>query len=172
MSNKLDAGGPMPEMTLNTAGGGQAQIGGKRSGWQAVFVYRGLHCPICKTYLGKLEAMKDKFAALDTEIVTVSGDPKDKADKFAEEVGLTLPVAYDLSVAQMKELGLYISTPRSDAETDRPFPEPGLFIVSPEGKAHIVEIANAPFVRPDLDLIVRGLDRARDGYPTRGTMPA
>ena len=101
----------------------------------------------------------------------MSGDPKDKAEKFAEEVGLTLPVAYDLSVAQMAELGLYVSTPRSDTETDRPFPEPGLFIVSPEGKAHIVEIANAPFVRPDLDLIVRGLDRARDGYPTRGTMP-
>jgi peroxiredoxin len=171
MSSKLDAGGPMPEMTLNAVGGGKAKIGGMRTGWQAVFVYRGLHCPICKSYLGKLEAMKDKFAALDTEIVTVSGDPKEKAEKFAEEVGLTLPVAYDLSVAQMKALGLYISTPRSDTETDRPFPEPGLFIVSPEGKTHIVEIANAPFVRPDLDLIVRGLDRARDGYPTRGTMP-
>jgi peroxiredoxin len=171
MSTKLDAGAPMPEITLNAAGGGSLTIGGPRSGWQAVFVYRGLHCPICKSYLGKLEAMKDKFAALDTELVTVSGDPKEKAEAFAEEVGLTIPVAYDLSIAQMTELGLYISTPRSGAETDRPFPEPGLFIVSPEGKAHIVEIANAPFVRPDLDLIVRGLDKAREGYPTRGTMP-
>jgi peroxiredoxin len=171
MSTKLDAGAAMPEMTLNAVGGGSAKIGGTRAGWQAVFVYRGLHCPICKTYLGKVEAMKDKFAAQDTELVMVSGDPKEKAEAFASEVGLTIPVAYDLSIAQMKQLGLYISTPRSDTETDRPFPEPGLFIVSPEGKAHIVEIANAPFVRPDLDLIVRGLDRARDGYPTRGTMP-
>jgi len=100
----------------------------------------------------------------------VSGDPKDKAESFAEEVGLTVPVAYDLSIPQMKQLGLYVSTPRSDAETDRPFPEPGLFVVSPEGKAHIIEIANAPFIRPELDMVVRGIERAKDGYPTRGTM--
>lgn len=170
MSNKLDAGASMPEMTLDAVGGGTVTLGGARDGWQAVFVYRGLHCPICKSYLGKLEAMKDKFAALDTELLAVSGDPKEKAEAFAAEVGLTLPVAYGLSVEQMGALGLYVSTPRSDTETDRPFPEPGLFVVSPEGKAHIVEIAKAPFIRPDLDLVVRGLDRARDGYPIRGTM--
>jgi peroxiredoxin len=170
MSSKLDAGAVMPEITLNAVGGGQARLGGARDGWQAIFVYRGLHCPICKTYLGKLEAMKDRFAALDTELLVVSGDPKDKAEAFSAEVGLTMPVAYDLSVEQMGALGLYVSTPRNDTETDRPFPEPGLFVVNPEGKAHIVEIANAPFIRPDLDLVVRGLDRARDGYPIRGTM--
>lgn len=170
MSKKLPAGADLPEMKLAAVGGGAVTLGGPRAGWQAVFVYRGLHCPICKTYLGKVEAKLGEFADLGAEVVAVSGDPKEKAEAFAGEVGLTMPVAYDLSVAQMRELGLYISTPRSDTETDRPFPEPALFLTTPEGKLQIVEIANAPFVRPDLDLILRGLDRGKEGYPIRGTM--
>ena len=31
------------------------------------------------------------------------------------------PVGYDLSLDQMRKLGLYISTPRSEKETDRRF---------------------------------------------------
>jgi peroxiredoxin len=170
MSKKLPAGSDLPQMTLPAVGGGEVALGGPREGWQAIFVYRGLHCPICKTYLGKLEGKLAEFAELGAEVVAVSGDPKEKAEAFAKEVGLTMPVGYDLSVAQMRDLGLYISSPRSDTETDRPFPEPALFVTTPEGKLQIVEIANAPFVRPDLDLIVRGLNRGREGYPVRGTM--
>lgn len=170
MSNKLPAGSDLPTMTLPTVGGGQVALGGERDGWQVIFVYRGLHCPICKAYLAKVEAKLGEFAELGAEVVAVSGDPKEKADDFAKEVGLTIPVAYDLSVAQMRELGLYLSSPRSDAETDRPFAEPGLFIVNPQGKLQIVEIANAPFIRPDLDWLLRGLKLGQDGYPIRGTM--
>lgn len=170
MTQKLPAGSALPEISLPKVGGGTVRLGGTRDGWQAIFVYRGLHCPICKTYLGKLEQKLGEFAELGAEVVAVSGDPKEKADAFTEEVGLTMPVAYDLSVEQMKSLGLYVSTPRSDTETDRPFPEPGLFVTTPEGNVQIVEIANAPFVRPDLDLVVRGLSRGKEGYPVRGTM--
>lgn len=67
-------------------------------------------------------------------------------------------------------LGLYISAPRSPNETDRLFPEPGLFVVNPEGKAHIIDVSNAPFARPDLRGVLNGLKfiRERD-YPIRGT---
>lgn len=170
MPTKIAAGTDLPEMTLPAAGGGEVSLGGQRDRWQAVFVYRGLHCPICKTYLGKLEAKLGELAALGADVVAVSGDPKEKAEAFAREVGLSMPLGYDLSVEQMRRLGLYISAPRSEAETDRPFPEPALFVITPEGKVQIVEIANAPFVRPDLDLVVRGLAKAKEGYPIRGTM--
>ena len=33
----------------------------------------------------------------------------------------------------MQALGLYVSTPRSPQETDRPFAEPGLFLINPDG---------------------------------------
>lgn len=170
MSKKLPAGADLPQIKLAAVGGGEVALGGQGEKWQAIFVYRGLHCPICKTYLGKVEAKLGEFADMGAEVIAVSGDPKEKAEAFAEEVGLTMPVGYDLSVAQMRDLGLYISTPRSDTETDRPFPEPALFLTTPDGKVQIVEIANAPFVRPDLDLILRGLNRGKEGYPIRGTM--
>lgn len=110
MSEKLPAGSDLPEVRLPAVGGGETVLGGKREGWQAIFVYRGLHCPICKAYLGKVEAKLAEFAELGAEVVAVSGDPKEKAEAFAKEVGLTMPVGYDLSVAQMRELGLYISS--------------------------------------------------------------
>lgn len=170
MSDKPKAGGPMPRITLPTVGGGEARLGDTAGRWQAIFVYRGLHCPICKSYLARVEEKRTAFADLGADVLVVSGDPKEKAEAFAAEVGLSVPVAYDLGVDQMRELGLYVSAPRSDAETDRPFPEPGFFLVSPAGAAHVVEIANAPFVRPEIDLILRGLKAAGGGYPVRGTL--
>jgi peroxiredoxin len=170
MSEKLAAGGAMPEITLPTVGGGQATIGGAKERWQMVVVYRGLHCPICKNYTAKIEALKDKFDELDTDILFVSGDTGEKAKAFADEVGLGLPVAHDLSVEQMRALGLYVSEPRP-TETDRPFPEPGLFVVNENGQAHIVDVSNAPFVRPEPELIIRGITHIKkNDYPIRGTL--
>ena len=96
MSQKLSAGGPIPEITLPTIDGGEAKIGGIKDRWQMIIVYRGLHCPICKNYTAKIEALKDKFDELDTDILFVSGDNAEKAKSFADEVGLNRPVAYDL----------------------------------------------------------------------------
>ena len=66
-------------------------------------------------------------------MVGVSGDPEGKAAAMVESAGLTFPVAYGLAIEQMRDLGLYISHPRSPEETDRPFPEPGMFAVNADG---------------------------------------
>ena len=68
---------------------------------------------------------------------------------MAEE-GWRFPVGCDLSPDETRRLGLYIAEPRSPQETDRPFPEPGLFVINPEGQAHIIDISKAPFAQPDL----------------------
>ena len=81
------------------------------------------------------------------------------------------PFAYGLSVEQMKELGLYISDPRSPQETDHAFAEPGVFVVNSEGKIQLVELSNNPFVRPELQALVNGLVWIRNpdnNYPVRG----
>ena len=45
-------------------------------------------------------------------------------------------------------------------------------IVNAEGQLQIVEIANAPFVRPDLDTLLGGLGFVIEkNYPIRGTHP-
>lgn len=166
---KLEAGSDMPNLSLPTVGGGRVDLG-KANGWQVVVVYRGRHCPICRTYLKTLDGLLDEFKNIDTQVIAVSGDPQDKAESEAREEGWRFSVAYGLSPDQMRELGLYISEPRSPEETDRPFPEPGLFVINPAGKIHIVDVSNAPFARPDLHDVLNGLRFIQDRhYPIRGT---
>jgi hypothetical protein len=76
---------------------------------------------------------------------------------------------YDLSVEQMYRLGLYVSAPRSAEETDRPFSEPGVFVLNPQGQVQIVDVSNAPFARPDLKALLKGVRFVMDKeYPIRG----
>ena len=71
----------------------------------------------------------------------------------------------------MRALGLYISEPRSPRETDRPFPEPALFVVNPQGNIQIIDISNAPFARPDLNAVLKGLKFIQEKqYPIRGML--
>jgi peroxiredoxin len=170
MSTKLKPGTAMPTMKLAKVGGGTAEIGGKRDKWQAVVVYRGLHCPLCKRYLTTLNSLVEGFHAINAEVIAVSADPKEKAETEKKELDLGFEVAYDLSRDQMRALGLYISDPRSPQETDRPFAEPGLFLVNPAGQAQVIEISNAPFARPDLNGILNGLKMTQErGFGPRGT---
>ena len=79
-------------------------------------------------------------------------------------------VGYGLSIEQMHSLGLYISDPRSPEETDRPFAEPGVFLINEKGTLQLVDISNAPFSRPDLNALVGGIDFIRSNdYPIRRT---
>lgn len=170
MSDKLGAGAPVPAITLDRVGGGTVMIGGARQGWQLVVVYRGKHCPICKRYLTGLKDLVEGYKAANTEVVAISGDPREKADAFAAEIQPNFAVGYGLSIADMRRLGLYVSNPRSPQETDRDFPEPGLFLVNPGGRAQVVDISNAPFARPDLGAVLNGLKFIQEkDYPVRGT---
>ncbi|MGB5444408.1 MAG: thioredoxin peroxidase, partial [Psychromonas sp.] len=85
---------------------------------------------------------------------------------------ISYPIAYGLTEEQMKTLGLYISQPRSEQETDHNFSEPGMFIVNEQGNLQAVDISNGPLLRPELDVVLRGLTfvRSQDGYPIRGTV--
>ncbi|MCH8237208.1 MAG: AhpC/TSA family protein [Proteobacteria bacterium] len=169
MSEKIKSGGPLPELDLPLAGGGEVRLGGARDGWQMIVVYRGLHCPICKKYLGRLNGMAGDFNEIGIEVVTLSGDPEDKAETAKSEWALDIPVAYGLSTDQMKGWGLYISEPRPQ-ETGHQFPEPALFVINPDGNVHMAEVCNAPFIRPDLDTLLGGLKFVlANDYPIRGT---
>lgn len=171
---KFQAGKVFPEIIIPSVGGDNVTLGKPENGhdWQMVVVYRGKHCPICVQYLEKLEVLKQQFFYIGVDLLVVSGDPQVKAEAQVEENNMTLPVGYDLSIADMKKLGLYISNPRSAQETDRPFSEPGIFVINQEGKLQVTDISNAPFSRPNLDQLVWWLNLIRDSannYPIRGT---
>jgi peroxiredoxin len=169
-TSKLAAGGAFPAVCVPRLGGGEIAPSTMR-GWRLVVVYRGRHCPLCKIYLKTLDDLLEAFEAASVSVVAFSGDPEEKAAADVAEHGWRFPVGYGLGVAQMRELGLYVSEPRSPQETDRPFPEPGLFLLNPEGRLQIVDISNAPFARPDLHGVLRGAKLIQErNYPIRGTL--
>jgi len=172
MMTRLEAGQKFPKIDAHKLGGDVMTLGVPTDGhdWQMVVVYRGLHCPKCKDYLARLDELVGDFNALGVDVVAVSGDPKDKAQAMVDEKNLKVTMGWGLTIDQMKTLGLYISDPRSPQETDRPFPEPGLFVINGDGNIQILDISNAPFARPDLNVLLNGVKFIREkDYPIRGT---
>jgi len=173
-NTKFAAGDEFPEITLPKVGGGELILGQPLNGndWQMVVVYRGKHCPLCTKYLQRLEQLKESFFEVRVDIVAVSADDETKASAHVSDMGLSFPVAYDLSIENMQTLGLYISHPRSPQETDKPFAEPGIYVINDKGQVQVTDISNAPFSRPELEPFVSGLRFIRDpenNYPIRGT---
>jgi len=169
-STKLQAGSPFPAVRWGKIGGGVIDPKGAQ-GWRLLVIYRGKHCPLCKKYFKTLDGMLDEFKAANVAVMAVSADPEEKAQIDVAEHQWRFPVGYGLTTDQMRQLGLYISEPRSPQETDRPFAEPGLFVINPEGTVQIVDISNAPFSRPDLAGILHGLKFIQEKqYPIRGTL--
>ncbi|WP_421701319.1 peroxiredoxin-like family protein [Aliiroseovarius sp.] len=171
MHNALSSAAPFPVTTVSRLGGGTLTLGKPETAdWQLILVYRGLHCPICRGYMEDLEPRLSEFAEIGIEVVIVSADPVEKAEKLRADHAPTVPIGFDLSIAQMKMLGLYVSAPRTPQETDRPYAEPGLFLVNPEGHLHMVDISNAPFLRPELDKLPARIKFVLDNdHPIRGT---
>lgn len=172
---KPQPGQALPDITIPRLGGGEMALGQPAEGadWGLLIVYRGKHCPLCHRYLSGFAPIADRLAAIGVSVQVISGDGEEKARAFVDETGLGVPVGYGLTVPQMRELGLYVSDPRSPQETDRPFPEPGVYAVNPDGLLQIVGISNAPFARPDLEALTRGLEFILEkGYPIRGTHAA
>jgi len=116
--------------------------------------------------------MVAEFNDVGIDIVAVSADSEERAKIQIAEIQPNFDVGYNLSIPQMQELGLYITTPRSEAESDRPFAEPAFFIVNEHDQTQIVDISNIAFGRPELKTVLRGLKHIRSpgkNYPIRGT---
>ena len=127
---------------------------------------------MCTKYLTQLEQLKESFFETGVDVVAVSADGETKANAHVSDMGLSFPVAYGLSIEQMQTLGLYISHPRSPQETDKPFAEPGIYVINDNGLVQVTDISNAPFARPELEPFASGLGFIRDpenDYPIRGT---
>jgi peroxiredoxin len=144
-------------------------IGQKKERWTMLFVYRGKHCPRCKRYLNKLNDALSSWTEV-MDVVVVSADTQEKAKADKEEFGWTFDLGYGLSEKQMRDLGLYVSEPLSEAETTGLFAEPGAFAIRPDGSLMLVDISNGPAARPDLEELLDGMKFNIDNdRPVRGT---
>ena len=166
---KPRVGEPIEPTSFPALKGGSIEVGQPKDRWTMLFVYRGKHCPRCKRYLNKLSAaLPDWTGKMD--VVVVSADTKEKAQADQDEFGWAFDLCYGLTEAQMRALGLYVSTPLSEAETTDNFAEPGAFAIRPNGTLMLVDISNGPASRPDLEELLDGMNFNIDNdRPVRGT---
>jgi peroxiredoxin len=163
---------PAPPLTAKLTGGGTWSLGtDKPSALDMIVVYRGLHCPICKTYLGELEAKLPEFTKRGVNVIAISTDSQDRAEKAKAEWGLNnLKVGYDLTIDNARAWDLFISSAIRDGEPPQ-FSEPGLFLVKPDGSLFFSSRGSAPWGRPPLDQMLRGIDIATERkMPARGEL--
>ncbi|KUP90803.1 AhpC/TSA family protein [Tritonibacter horizontis] len=173
-SEKRAARTVFPALSLPVLAGGTRDISKPKDGleWMLVLVYRGKHCPLCTTYLQQLNSTLPDLNAQGVDVVAVSADSRDRALAQMADVDPKFDVAYGLTIPQMQEMGLYISSPRNGMDVEAPFAEPGLFVLDNAGVLQIVDISNVPFARPDLAWIAKGIGFRRGPMkdaPVNGT---
>jgi peroxiredoxin len=148
-----------------------------------VIVYRGVHCPICVSYIKEVEAYYQNAKSQGYDIVAISMDPKEKADQFANKVlvaastdegteraMLELPIAYGLTEEEARQWGLYLSTKIEGSHEPEVFSEAGLFVICPDNTVFMSQVQSAPFTRPNFSQLIGGLNFAAENkYPARGT---
>lgn len=165
----------MPDLDLPLVSGGHFDIADARPEKFLLMVfYRGLHCPKCEAQLKAIDAQYDKLTSEGYEIVAISMDSQERAEKTKDEWDIrTLPLAYNLPLLSAKAYGLFISDGRPDSDEPKIFSEPALFVVKPDRSLYAQYVQNTPFGRPPLDDIVEGLEFVLENdYPTRGTSTA
>ncbi|UWQ31592.1 AhpC/TSA family protein [Leisingera sp. M527] len=164
-----------PELTLPTLDHGPFDLSAETSERGTVICfYRGLHCPICATYLKEFEKKVSAFAERGVDCIAISSDGEERTRAMADKIeAKDLRFGYDLPLSVAKDWGLYISTSRGKTsigiEEPALFSEPGLFLVTPEQTLYYGAVQTMPFVRPHFAELVAALDFAiPNNYPARG----
>ncbi|HEX9584835.1 MAG TPA: peroxiredoxin-like family protein [Gammaproteobacteria bacterium] len=166
---------PTPDLEVETVDGGTWRLSDQSpEHFTMVVAYRGLHCPICKTYLRELDRNYEEFKKRGIETIAVSTDEKDRAETTKKDWGLeNLPIGYGMSIDTARDWGLFISTGKgpTSAGVEEPakFNEPGLFLVRPDKTLYAASFATMPFARPHFKEVLGALDFIIDkDYPARG----
>jgi peroxiredoxin len=152
------------------AGGGPWKLSDPRNErFLLLVVYRGYHCPICKRYIPRLEALLDQFTELGVKVVALSTDDEHRAAKTKAEWQLDkLTLAYGLSIEDARKLGLFVSRGMKESEPEL-FAEPGLFIIEADNTLYASSIQSMPFTRPDLEELLGAVKYIMaNRYPARG----
>ncbi|WP_299943117.1 peroxiredoxin-like family protein [uncultured Microbulbifer sp.] len=166
---------PVPRLALETLSSGTFDLSRDNPEFATLVVfYRGLHCPICATYLKELGGVSAEFLESGVKTIAISSDNESCARKMAEKVGYPeLRVGYDLPLSVAKEWGLYLSSGRGTTsigiEEPALFSEPGVFLVRKDCTLYFAIVQTMPFVRPHFKEMLGALKFVQENnYPARG----
>ena len=164
-----------PSLSLPLVGGGTWSLAESApENFTLLVFYRGWHCPACRNQLHDIRDLLPEFAKRGVKVMAISTDGADRAGQTVEKWELgDLPVAYDLTLEQAREWGLYVSTSRGltsiGIEEPVRFNEPGLFLIKPDGTVYFAAIQSAPFARPKTQDLLNAVDFVlANDYPARG----
>jgi peroxiredoxin len=168
-----------PQLSVSTVDGPAWDLHAQRpETFTMVVFYRGLHCPICKTYLGELNRLADEFAQRGVNVIALSSDSQERAETTKRDWKLdAITIGYGLSIEAARSWNLYISTSRGmtsiGVEEPATFSEPGLFLIKPDGTLYYISTQSMPFARPGWRELLAAIDFvvAKD-YPARGELAA
>jgi peroxiredoxin len=175
MAPRLVPRGPVPALALDTLGDARWVLAERKPGkFLLVAFYRGLHCPICKGWLGELDKLQDELGRREVESIAVSCDERERAQRARDDWGLVrLAIGYGLAIDAAREWGLFISSGRgtTSAGVEEPalFAEPGVFLIRPGGELYASVVSSMPFARPHFREILQAVDFiVSKDYPARG----
>lgn len=159
-----------PELRIATVGGEPWRLADQQpERFTLIVFYRGLHCPVCRKQLKELERRLDEFASRGVEVIAISGDTRESAERGRDEWKLEhLPIGFGLSVEAMRDWGLFVSHRIKDDEPEL-FSEPAVFLISSDGTVFYEAINSMPFGRPSFDDLLGAIDFIGEhDYPARG----
>ena len=126
--------------------------------------YRGIFCPICRTWLADLDRAVPQFERRGVSVIALSCDRKGSAERAITEWGLkNLRVGYNLDVEDARRAGLYISegrglNPSTNLKEPMLFAEPALMLVTPEGELYAAWVQSTPFARVHIAEVLTAVD--------------
>lgn len=165
----------LPELVVPTLSGTTWSLAAATpERFSLIVFYRGLHCPICTTYVAELNKSVPEFKARGVEPIAISTDTEERARRAEAKWGLSqVTVGHSLAIEAARAWGLYISSGRGVTSTgvEEPplFNEPGAFLARPDQTLYWAAVQSMPFARPHFREILAALDFviAKD-YPARG----
>jgi peroxiredoxin len=168
----------VPALSVKTVAGPAWTVGERKpERFTLAAFYRGLHCPVCRGYLGELAKLEPEFRGRGVDVVAISSDTEERARRAVTDWQLgSLTVGYGLDLVAARDWGLFISTSRgmTSAGIEEPaqFSEPGVFLIRTDGTLYWSAIQTMPFARPHFRELLSAIDFViAKNYPARGEVP-
>jgi len=154
---RINPGSRFPDIRLSVVGGGEASLAASEGRPKLIVVYRGAFWPFCQGSLTEINNKLGDLEASNFDVIAVSADKQDVAEKLVRDLNLRFPVAYGLEEDVMRVLGLYVSDPTNYIEQKHRFAEPGYFVLNPENQLKYVALSSHPMGgRVNVDALLAG----------------
>jgi len=159
----------MPALEAELVGGGAWRLAEEHPAKLALLVfYCGLHCPICRKWLGKLERMVPRFGEHGVSVIALSCDTREDAERTKRDWKLPdMRVGCCVEPEDARKAGLYLSE-----RNGRLYTEPAVLAVRPEeGTLYAAWVQSQGHARPRLtdllaaveSMLAQRLPRPRGG---------